>query len=181
VGGYRPIHVDVRIISSTAKDLAKAVKEGFFREDLFYRLKVIPIELPPLRQHKEDIPELCNHFLREFGRLNGMKRKLSQDAVEVLMTYDFPGNIRELKNIVERISVLSKDPVISLTELPADICEKELESEPHSLNLSDNLLRVEKKCIKTALSKTGGNKTEAARLLGISRKNLWEKIKQLQE
>ncbi|MCG8336932.1 MAG: sigma-54 dependent transcriptional regulator [Proteobacteria bacterium] len=181
VGGNRPIQVDVRIISSTAKDLSQSVKEGSFREDLFYRLKVIPIELPPLRDHKDDIPELCDHFLREFGRLNGMKRKLAEDAVDALMQYNFPGNIRELKNIVERISVLSKNPLISLSELPVDIGGKEPNSGQLTLNLSENLLHVEKKCIKQALDRTGGNKTEAAKLLGISRKNLWEKMKQLEE
>ncbi len=181
VGGNRPTQVDVRIISSTAKDLAQSVKDGTFREDLYYRLKVIPIELPPLRDHKDDIPELCDHFLLEFGRLNGKKRKLSREAVDALMQYNFPGNIRELKNIVERISVLSKNPVIGLSELPADIGGTVLSSDQLTLNLSENLHCVEKRCIKQALDCTGGNKTEAAKLLGISRKNLWEKMKQLEE
>lgn len=177
IGADRPLQVDVRIISSTAKDLAMAVKAGDFREDLFYRLKVIPIELPPLRDHKEDIPELCQYFLSEFGKMNGQKRELSPETIKGLMRYNFPGNIRELKNIIERISVLSKSPVIELAELPADIRDEGCENSQETLNLAANLSRVEQICIRRALSETGGNKTEAAKLLGISRKNLWEKMK----
>jgi two-component system, NtrC family, response regulator AtoC len=177
VGGHHPLHVDIRVISSTATNLSQSVKDGTFRKDLYYRLKVIPIVLPALRDHKEDIPELCEHFLREFGKLNGMKRKLSPEALEILMRYDFPGNIRELKNIVERVSVLSKDTVINLTEMPLDICGSVFETADDSLNLAENLFRIEKLYISKALSETGGNKTEAAKLLGISRKNLWEKMK----
>ena len=177
IGADRPLQVDVRIISSTAKDLAKNVKMGTFRQDLFYRLKVIPIELPALRDHKEDIPELCEYFLHEFGKLNGQRRELSAETIDILMKYDFPGNVRELKNIIERISVLSKNPVINLTELPADICGNLIADDQKTLNLSANLSQIERSCIAKALSQTGGNKTEAAKLLGISRKNLWEKMK----
>ncbi len=178
IGADRPLQVDVRIISSTAKNLAEAVKEGSFRQDLFYRLKVIPIELPALRDHKEDIPELCEYFLREFGKLNGRKRELAPETLDILMQYHFPGNVRELKNIIERISVLSKNPLISPAELPSDIRESATDDGDETLNLAANLSRVEQVCIARALNETGGNKTEAAKLLGISRKNLWEKMKQ---
>ena len=177
IGGQRALQVDVRIISATAKDLSQAVKEGSFRQDLFFRLKVIPIQLPPLREHKEDIPLLCEHFLQEFGKFKGIQRQLSSQTMDLLMKYDFPGNTRELKNIIERISVLSNDPVIDASDLPSDLRQGNAPSVDMSLNLAEATSSAEKICNNNALQMTGGNKTEAAKLLGISRKNLWEKMK----
>jgi two-component system response regulator AtoC len=178
VGGNRTIKVDVRIICSTSKNLVKETRTGNFREDLFYRLQVIPIEVPPLRERKEDIPELCRYFLDEFSREKNEPLQMSDQTVEVLMGYDFPGNVRELKNIVERISVLAPEPIIEPWHLPADFAgQSDEEAELSSLNLSAAMAVTEKSVILKALGMTDGKRTKAAELLGISRKNLWEKLK----
>ncbi|MFZ5761115.1 MAG: sigma-54-dependent transcriptional regulator [Thermodesulfobacteriota bacterium] len=183
VGGTRSIPIDVRVLCATAKNLAEEVKQGRFREDLFYRLQVIPIEVPPLRQRKEDIAELCAAFLSQFSKDRGMPLALSEQALAALQRYDFPGNVRELKNIIERVSVLATSPLIQIWNLPGDISGGAVEEDDDNLLLAPAVARAEKACILKALRKSGGNRTEAARLLGISRKNLWEKLKiyQLQE
>lgn len=178
VGGLHPIPVDVRVLCSTSLDLAEEVSKGTFRKDLYYRLKVIPIDLPPLKDRSEDIPELCTSFLRDFGRNRGMNLELSGDALAALMAYSYPGNVRELKNIIERVAVLTQTPLINSAQLPFDLTKKNCEEvPPDSYNLSDAVTAFEHKFIQKALYKTNGNKTEAAKLLGISRKNLWEKLK----
>nr|MBF0221487.1 sigma-54-dependent Fis family transcriptional regulator [Desulfobulbaceae bacterium] len=178
VGGRFPIPVDVRILCSTARNLEEEVEKGRFRLDLLYRLKVIPIEIPPLRERKDDIPALCEYFLSEFSSMRGFDLHLSEAALAGLNSYDFPGNIRELKNILERASVLTQQTLITEELFPAGLTGKDdscLDQE--TLNLASAIACVEKRCIERALSLANGNKTEAARLLGISRKNLWEKMK----
>ena len=177
VGGSRTIKIDVRVICATSRDLLEEIRKGSFREDLFYRLQVIPLEIPPLRERIEDIPELCTYFLNEFSRERGMPKHLSDEALAVLSSYQFPGNVRELKNIIERLSVLAPSSVIQPWELPVDIVGNSRQNFTGSLRLAEVLARTEKRCILTALSRTEGNKTKASRLLGISRKNLWEKLK----
>ncbi len=177
IGAKRPVQVDVRIISATARDLPTAVQNGTFREDLLYRLKVIPVVCPPLREHKEDIPLLCQHFLSEVRPLEHAREALSPDILDLLMGYDFPGNIRELKNIIERLAVLSKGPVLDASHLPTDVRQIEHSNDKEPLSLAEALAKTEKECIQKALYKTNGNKTEAAKLLGISRKSLWERMK----
>ena len=178
IGGNRTIKVDVRIICSTSKKLADEARKGNFREDLFYRLQVIPIEVPPLRERKEDIPELCRYFLDEFSREKNEPLEMTDQAIRALMVYDFPGNVRELKNIIERISVLATEPVIEPWHLPADFSGTVEEKTDQSLlNLSAALALTEKACILAALRTTDGKRAKAAELLGISRKNLWEKLK----
>ena len=177
VGGTQSIKVDVRIICATAKKLADEVREGRFREDLLYRLQVIPIEVPPLRTRKEDIPELCRHFLDEFSKYYNAPAQLSDEALQLLIAYDYPGNIRELRNIIERISVLAPSPIVQPWHLPADLINGTRDDNIDSIKLSVVLAQAEKACILKALRQTRGNKTEAAQLLGISRKNLWEKLK----
>ncbi|MEE4165260.1 MAG: sigma-54 dependent transcriptional regulator [Desulfocapsaceae bacterium] len=177
VGGTRTIKVDVRIICSTARDLLAEVRKGNFREDLYYRLRVIPIKLPPLRERKEDIPALIKHFLHEYSMKRAIALSLSPSAMEYLLDYDYPGNVRELKNIIERASILATDPQISHRFLPADLTRAEQEEHGSSLLLSDAVARAEKDTISKALLKTGNSRTKAAQLLGISRKNLWEKMK----
>jgi len=179
VGGNRTIKVDVRIICSTSKKLADEARKGNFREDLFYRLQVIPIMVPPLRQRKEDVPELCRYFLDEFSRERNVPLQITDHAVQELMNYDYPGNVRELRNIVERISVLAAEPVIQAWHLPPDFAgSSEEETEQSSLNLAAALAVTEKAIILKALRMTEGKRAKAADLLGISRKNLWEKMKQ---
>jgi len=179
VGGNKTIKVNVRIICSTSKKLAEETRRGNFREDLFYRLQVIPIEVPPLRERKEDIPELCRYFLAEFSREKNEPLQMTDQAVRALMDYDYPGNVRELKNIIERISVLATEPVIEPWHLPSDLAGSSGEERAFSsLDLSAALAVTEKAIILKALRMTGGKRAKAAELLGISRKNLWEKLKQ---
>lgn len=178
VGGLQTIPIDVRVICSTSRNLVQEVKKGSFREDLFYRLQVIPIEVPPLRERKDDIPDLCSYFLKEFGKEKGRTLSISDEAMAALQRYDYPGNIRELKNIIERLTVLVPSSMIQAWDLPADISstfKEERRSVP--FKLADAVAKAEKACIINALKESNGNKTEAARLMGISRKNLWEKLK----
>ena len=177
VGGTRSIKVDVRIICSTAKDLAEEVKRGTFREDLFYRLRVIPIKLPPLRKRKEDIPGLIKHFLHEYSLKRGVAMSLSPQAMDCLLAYNYPGNIRELKNIIERASILAPLPEISHQDLPSDLTGLKNQAFDDSLMLSEAVARTETEVICKALHKSGNSRTKAATILGISRKNLWEKMK----
>ncbi len=176
VGGSKSINVDVRILACTSKDLQKEVEEGNFRQDLLYRLQVIPITMPPLRDHKEDIEELCHVFLREFNSLHGKNVSISQEALRCLQAYDFPGNARELRNLMERASVLCKGPQICPEDLPKEINQEQTEPVV-GFNLSANMALFEQTCLRKALIHCSGNRTETAKILGISRKNLWEKMK----
>jgi DNA-binding NtrC family response regulator len=178
VGGKNTIPVDVRVVCATAKDLAEEVRKGNFRQDLFYRLQVIPVEVPPLREREGDILELADYFLQEFGHERGLSFQLSEDARRALEQYSYPGNVRELRNIMERVTVLAPAPKIQLWDLPAEIRGDGHGGESEEDNLAAAVADAERKCIQRALKKAGGNKTESAALLGISRKNLWEKIKQ---
>jgi DNA-binding NtrC family response regulator len=178
VGGKNPVRIDVRVICATAKDLAAEVQKGKFRQDLFYRLQVIPIEVPPLRQREGDILELADFFLKEFGGERGLSFQLSADARQALEQYHYPGNVRELRNLLERISVLAPAPRIQLWDLPVEIRGGHNGGDSQEDNLAAAVAEAERKCIQRVLAKTGDNKTEAAVILGISRKNLWEKMKQ---
>ena len=177
LGGTRTIKVDVRLLCSTAKDLKQEVAAGRFRQDLLYRLSVIPLIMPRLRERVEDIPLLVDHFLGGFSRKRGMALTLSAEAMQSLLHYEFPGNVRELKNIIERASVLSPGPVITVDDLPADLRVQQPQIYGPVLLLSEALANTEKQCIVNALVHSSGNRTRAADLLGISRKNLWEKMK----
>lgn len=176
VGGSKSISVDVRILACTSKDLQKEVEAGRFRQDLLYRLQVIPLKMPPLREHKEDIEILCNIFLQEFNSLHGKSVTITSEAIDCLKGYDFPGNARELRNLMERASVLCRGPEITPADLPTDLRQL---SKPDDVGfiLSDNMAIAEQNCLKRALSQSNGNRTKTAKLLGISRKNLWEKLK----
>jgi two-component system response regulator AtoC len=174
VGGNQPIKVDVRVVSATNKDLKKAVASGEFREDLYYRLNVVTIELPPLRERKEDIPLLAQHFLNDFA-LENQKRitGFSPEATESLLAYDWPGNVRELENAIERAVILAKDSVITVAELP-----QENMSLGRSDSVGKNLKEMEKSHIMDVITGTGGNYSEAARILGITRMTLYNKVKE---
>jgi len=176
VGGSKSISVDVRILACTSKDLQKEVQAGRFRQDLLYRLQVIPLKMPPLREHKDDIEGLCNVFLQEFNSLHGKSVTITPEAIDCLKGYDFPGNTRELRNLMERASVLCQGPEITPGDLPTDINQL-AKSENVGFNLSKNIAIAEQNCLKRALTQSNGNRTKAAQLLGISRKNLWEKLK----
>ncbi|MFA7536971.1 MAG: sigma-54 dependent transcriptional regulator [Desulfuromonadales bacterium] len=178
VGGKTPIPIDVRVICATAKDLADEVQNGKFRQDLFYRLQVIPIEVPPLRQREGDILELADFFLQEFGGERGISFQLSAEARQALEQHPYPGNVRELRNLLERVSVLAPAPKIQLWDLPVEIRGATYDGDSEEDNLAAAVAAAERKCIQHVLRKTGGNKTDSAAILGISRKNLWEKMKQ---
>ncbi len=181
VGGKAPIKIDVRVLCATTKNLAEEVRKGTFREDLYYRLQVIPIVVPTLRERKDDIVELTNFFLEKFGEERGLTFTLTRDASQAIKNYPFPGNIRELRNILERMTVLAPAPEVQIWDLPIEIRGiKEETVEKGDVNLAAAVAAAERKCIREALVKTSGNKTEAAEMLGISRKNLWEKMKQYQ-
>ncbi len=175
LGGTKTVAIDIRVIAATHIDLEKSVKQGRFREDLYYRLNVIPVVLPPLRKRKEDIPLLVDLFCTRLNDRMGTMHTFSREAVEPLTSYRFPGNVRELRNIVERCLSLAEGKVIRKEDLPAHIISGK-ESSP-LVSLADVAAEAEKAHIVKILKITKGNRTRAAEILGISRKTLWEKMK----
>ncbi|MHB9331483.1 sigma-54-dependent response regulator transcription factor ZraR [Phytobacter ursingii] len=177
VGSNQTLSVDVRLIAATHRQLAEEVSAGRFRQDLYYRLNVVTIDMPPLRQRREDIPPLARYFLQRYAERN---RKtvlgFTPQAMDMLIHYEWPGNIRELENAVERAVVLLTGEYISERELPLAIVGAPVSGRPLDGNLIQPLVEVEKEAILAALEKTGGNKTEAARQLGITRKTLLAKL-----
>lgn len=177
VGSNQTLSVDVRLIAATHRDLAEEVSAGRFRQDLYYRLNVVTIDMPPLRHRREDIPPLARYFLQRYAERN---RKAVQgftpQAMDLLIHYAWPGNIRELENAVERAVVLLTGEYISERELPLAITGTPVADAPHGDDSIQPLVEVEKEAILAALERTGGNKTEAARRLGITRKTLLAKL-----
>jgi DNA-binding NtrC family response regulator len=174
VGGTSTLNVNVRILAATNKNLEEEVKAGRFREDLFYRLNVIPITLPPLRERKEDVPALIEFFMDRYRTKLSKDVRFLKDAGDLLLAYEYPGNVRELENIIERCVTLSSGEMIGKEDLPSIIGADT--STPKSLLLSDIAAGAEKGHIISVLQTTQGNKTKAAEILGISRKTLWEKM-----
>ncbi|HWL52662.1 MAG TPA: sigma-54 dependent transcriptional regulator [Chthoniobacteraceae bacterium] len=182
VGGNTPIKVDVRLVAATNRQLEKMVAEGTFREDLYYRLNVVKITLPPLRERMEDVPLLFNAFLKQFAKENGKPfRELTAEAANALLSYDWPGNIRELRTAIEHGVVMATGSRIGVRDLPA-LLRKDRENVPgesargirlHHLNLQE----TEHRLMMRALEESRGNKTEAARRLGISRRTLHRRLK----
>jgi len=176
VGSTEVIDVDVRIIAATNKDLKRLVEEGRFREDLYYRLNVIPIKIPPLRERKQDIPLLVKYFLQKYSLETGRRgMTISDSALDKLKAYSWPGNIRELQNVIERAVILSPGREITEDQLPPEIVKRDKQIELDEFKLPKNgvnLNDLEKSLIKQALDMTNGNQTEAARLLGITRHTL---------
>jgi|YelNatPaOPRAMG01_1025707.scaffolds.fasta_scaffold00008_9 two-component system response regulator HydG len=179
VGGSKPIHVDVRIVAATNLDLRRAVESGRFREDLFYRLTVFPVYLPPLRERKEDIIPLANYFIGRFARELGKQVfGLSKEAEQVLLHYSWPGNVRELENAIERALVLEDTDRIQVSSLPEHLVRAADRDRIVDLEPSIRPLReMERDYIALALKKAGGNISKAARLLEIDRKTLYAKIR----
>lgn len=176
VGGNQPINVDVRVVAATNKNLEELVRKGEFRDDLFYRIHVVRVEMPPLRERREDIPLLTQHFLKELCEENGKSLlQLSPDAEEAMLSYNWPGNVRELRTAVEHGVVLTRDDLIELQDLPPPLKET---SRPTSFSVGGtlNLESLEKQSIVRALEESGGNRTEAAKELGISRRTLHRKL-----
>jgi DNA-binding NtrC family response regulator len=178
VGGTKPVAVDVRIVAATNKELKKLVEEGRFRSDLYYRLNVVCLHLPPLAARKDDIPLLANHFLKKVaGHQKREIRGISEEMMEVLLNYPFPGNVRELENIVERAVTLAQGPVLEARDLPEDLRVIQFRAIRSSSGGLPTLEETEREYIRWVLSQTGGNKTRAAEILGIDRVSLWRKIK----
>ena len=182
VGGEETLPVDVRVLAATNRDLLQAVESGQFREDLFYRLNVVALEIPPLRERHDDIPLLAQHFLGKFAEKNRKDLKgFTPQAMDLLLKYEWPGNVRELENAVERAVILLTGDHVTEKQLPMTIT-RTLEDEPlapSQLDLSRTrpLEEIEKDAILAALEAAGGNKSEAARRLGITRKTLHKKLK----
>lgn len=187
VGGVEEISVDVRIVAATNRDLKKEVDEGRFREDLFYRLSIIPIELPPLRERGHDVRLLLEHFVRHYAEELGVPvQGINGAAMAILMDYDYPGNVRELQNIIERAVTLEMGELISPDALPKHLTQKPTTALPSTfevpetgLNLEKTLENIEKQYLESALAHTGGNKTEAAKLLHISFRSFRYRLQKL--
>jgi DNA-binding NtrC family response regulator len=188
VGGSKPIAVDVRVMAATNRDLAEMVEEGKFREDLYWRLNVLSLNVCPLRQRKEDIPLLVEQFLERYAASLGIEQpSISEKAVQLLMAYEWPGNVRELQNCIYSAITITAGPVIEPADLPRRIYSKSGFSEitgttPGQISLAETAAqataKAEREAISKALSETGGNREKAAELLGIGRKTLYRKLKQ---
>ncbi len=179
VGGSKTIGVDVRVVAATNRHLLDEVKKGLFREDLYYRINVIYVKVPPLRERKEDIAPLVHNFIRQFSKANGKKVSgIDKKALELLMAYSWPGNIRELKNIIERMIVLSSDTTLSVELVPDDIKSFTIDAsyQQHLVNQTGSLSDVEKELIQKTLASHLGNKSSTAESLGISRRTLYRKL-----
>jgi DNA-binding NtrC family response regulator len=177
VGSSRPIKVDVRLLAATHRNLEALVRDGRFREDLYYRINVVTIVLPPLRERREDLPPLIEHFLRAFAGKNGKTvRGLTREAREALLRYDYPGNIRELENLIERAVVLTRDDVIGVEDLPLAL-EAPASESGEGAGLVAAVEGLERRMIQEALAKADGTQTRAAELLGISERVLRYKLR----
>jgi transcriptional regulator with PAS, ATPase and Fis domain len=198
VGGIKTIRVDVRLIAATNRNLETLIAEGRFREDLFYRLNVVPIALPPLRDRREDIPLLVQHFIEKYDRRLGKKvERVDEAAMEVLVGYGWPGNIRELENVMERSVLFADGPLVTVAQLPGTLRERTAGAAipvaavgaigaiaaPSGASMKDIVRQaqaeLDRTLISRALEETGGNVTRAAKKLQISRKSLQVKMKEL--
>ncbi|THB63120.1 MAG: sigma-54-dependent Fis family transcriptional regulator, partial [Spirochaetaceae bacterium] len=171
VGGNQSVAVDIRIIAATNRDLEKMVREGSFREDLYYRLNVFPIVIPPLRERGSDIITLADHFLQFYSERNGKKiKRISTPALQMLFSYHWPGNVRELENVIERAVIISEDEVIHGYDLPPSLQTGAYSGTSETTSLEARLQAVEYEAIIEALKDTEGNMTKAAERLGFSKR-----------
>ncbi len=178
VGGTEPLNVDVRFVAATNRDIQDSMKTGSFRQDLYFRLNVVSLRIPPLAERKDDIPLLSYYFLRKFAVL--MKKEvneISEDVIALLMNYDFPGNVRELENVIERGVALTNGDAIETGHLPEDLRELSIKTFRKKEGKIPSLEEQEEAYIKWVLGEVGGNKTLAAQILGIDRVSLWRKLK----
>jgi len=178
VGGTKPISVDVRIIAATNRDLDDAIKEGRFREDLYHRLNVIAVALPPLRERREDIPALANFFLQRFSTETKKNfTEVEKKAMKTLLAYGWPGNVRELANVIERAVVLGQDPKIVLSDLPSRVLGKKPRPTSNSLSYHEAIEAYRRELVIQALAHAQGNRAAAAKALGLHRTHLMKLIK----
>jgi DNA-binding NtrC family response regulator len=184
VGGTESIQVNVRVIAATNRSLQKLVKEGKFREDLYYRLNVVKIDLPPLRERTEDIPLLVAHFAEKYAHGSEPAKQISPEAMEVLLNHTWPGNIRELENAVERACVTTREPIIHVQNLPPDLLHSPKPDSPFTVDLNrpladlvrDAVHQIESEYIRKALTKTHGHIGRCADICGLSRRSITSKI-----
>ena len=183
VGSTRRIPINVRILAATNRDLEQAVMQGSFRRDLYFRLNVLSLRIPPLRERRQDIPLLIGHFLDRMARSSGLEKMLSDEALKAMLAYDWPGNVRELENCLERTYAFTSGPLIHLADLPHEIANLPV-SESSRQNGNGNghcgivpIAELEKKTILNAISELNGDKLQAARLLGIGKTTLYRKLK----
>ena len=177
LGSNTPTRVDVRVVAATHKDLEAELREGTFREDLYYRLNVIDIKIPPLRHRIEDVPLLSEHFLRRYNEKN--RRQIAgftAEALQAMEAYHWPGNVRELENVVERAVVLDRDEKIDVDDLPAQLVERQAESRHITIPLGTSLEEIEKRVLHETLKMTQGDKKLAAKLLGIATRTIYRKL-----
>ncbi len=186
VGDTKTIKVNVRLIAATNQDLRQLIKQGLFREDLYYRLNVIPLDIPPLKERLDDLPLLVEHFLHKCSKkINKDIKDISDEAMEALNLYEWPGNVRELENVIERATILCKGRVVEKEDLPDSILEMispsaagSLRSRNAAINLKDALRSSEKAIIMNALEQCSGNRKKAAHILGINRTTLYNKMRE---
>lgn len=180
LGSNESIDVDVRVIAATHQNLEQKIKDGDFREDLFYRLNVISIHIPPLRERKEDVMPLIEHFIKKYAEENDRpKIEISKEAVDYLMKYNYPGNVRELENIIERAVVLARQNIITVNDLPSNVKGFKTETDPileENKTLTEQIEALEKKLIYDALMKANGNQSLAGRMIGLTERNLRYKM-----
>jgi len=177
VGATERRPIDVRIMAATNRDLDAAIRAGAFRQDLYFRLNVVQIKLPPLRERKGDIPLLVASFLEKFSNGRGAPREISEDAMRRLMAYDWPGNVRELENAIERSVAMGSGPIVSVADLPSNLQYSTVEQVPAKDEFL-SLEELERRAILRTLRETGGDKLTAARMLGIGKTTLYRKLKQ---
>ncbi|MGI6332455.1 MAG: sigma 54-interacting transcriptional regulator [Zhaonellaceae bacterium] len=180
VGGQEPIAIDVRVIAASSRDLKKLIQQGTFREDLYYQLNVVSLNIPPLRHRKEDIPDLVYALTREFSNAYGAIKEIEPELMTILLNYPWPGNITELRNVVERLVILAEGEALAVKNLPEPLVKwKDNAGNLNSSNLNELTDRTEREVILQALEKVNGNKSQAAKLLGIPRSTLYYKLKAL--
>jgi transcriptional regulator with PAS, ATPase and Fis domain len=178
VGGAEIIKIDTRLITATNTNLEKALEEKKLREDLYYRLKVVTINLPPLRERKEDIPLLLDSFLKQFSEENNKNIKgLKKEVIDLFMDYHWPGNVRELKNVVENMVVMSNRSILSLKDIPPSIGKTKNKDKSVYLKIGSPLEEMEKEMIRETLKEFNGNRTKTAKTLSIGLRTLQRKIK----
>jgi len=180
LGSSSTVKIDTRIISATNKDLENEIRDGRFRDDLYYRLNVVRTEIPPLRKRREDIPLLADYFLKQYVEKNRkLVKGFTPRAMDAIMRYDWPGNVRELENLIERAVIMTRGDMITLDEFPNTINHKfsEIDEVENELSTGRTLKDAEKEIIIRTLEETGGNRTHAAKILGISRRTLQLKLK----
>lgn len=180
VGGTKTVKVDIRVIAATNRDLESMIEAGTFRRDLYYRLNIVPLQLTPLRERKDDVLELAKTFLRQFSREVGHELTLSSHVVRFLQKYDWPGNIRELQNVLEHASIVCSGTTIEIRHLPAHIIpindeDSGIQDKPY--DVKEIVGRMEKELILSALSTYNNNRTQAMKALGISRRAFYDKLR----